>query len=212
MRITKFGHSCLLVEEGELRALIDPGIYASEQNTLTKINAVFITHEHPDHCDPNSLKEILKNNPSAKVYSNESVAALLMKEGMRAHAVKNGDRFSEQGIAIEVFGDAHAVLHSSIPQVKNVGYFIANTLFHTGDQLTNPQKPIRVLSFPIVAPWAKLQETIDYVISLKPKTAFAVHDGMLLPNFRGPHRVTMQVLQSQGIECLIPEIGKPYEF
>ncbi|MBP9694894.1 MAG: MBL fold metallo-hydrolase [Candidatus Magasanikbacteria bacterium] len=30
MRITKFGHSCLLVEENDVRVLIDPGAFSND--------------------------------------------------------------------------------------------------------------------------------------------------------------------------------------
>ena len=50
MKITKFGHSCLLVEEGGARILLDPGKYSILQNNVENVDAIVITHEHQDHC------------------------------------------------------------------------------------------------------------------------------------------------------------------
>ena len=49
MKITKFGHSCLLVEENGVRILFDPGSYSTAQNDVKNIDVVLITHEHSDH-------------------------------------------------------------------------------------------------------------------------------------------------------------------
>ncbi|HZX00938.1 MAG TPA: MBL fold metallo-hydrolase, partial [Candidatus Paceibacterota bacterium] len=63
MKVTKFGHCCLLIEENGLRVLTDPGVYSEAQNEVTGINVVLITHEHQDHFHLDSMREIIKNNP-----------------------------------------------------------------------------------------------------------------------------------------------------
>ena len=73
MMITKFGHSCLLVEEEGVRVLFDPGDWTIEQNTVERLDAICITHEHGDHCSIPSLQEIRKKNPNATIYTNSGV-------------------------------------------------------------------------------------------------------------------------------------------
>ncbi|MDO8655088.1 MAG: MBL fold metallo-hydrolase, partial [bacterium] len=51
MKITKYVHSCLLVEEQGKTALIDPGNYTFQSKALDlryieKLDFVLITHEH----------------------------------------------------------------------------------------------------------------------------------------------------------------------
>ena len=211
MTITKFGHSCLLIEEAELRALIDPGIYSTGQNEVKNVDLVLITHEHPDHCDIGSLKTILRNNPGVKIITNRSVGAMLDKEGITCVFVENGEHFSLKGVLIEGIGKDHAIMHSSIPPIKNVGYCIANRFFYPGDALTNPGKPVEILALPVAAPWSKLPEVIDYALSVKPKICFPAHDAIL----KAPgsvHRIPGQVLPTKGIQFFIPEIGKSYTF
>ena len=62
MKITKLGHCCLIVKEGNITILTDPGSYTTDQNTVKGIDIVLITHEHGDHFHVESLKAILKNN------------------------------------------------------------------------------------------------------------------------------------------------------
>ena len=45
MRLTKFGHSCLLVEEGGARVLLDPGSFSEGFETLEGLTAVCVQHE-----------------------------------------------------------------------------------------------------------------------------------------------------------------------
>ena len=102
-------------------------------------------------------------------------------------------------------------MHSSIPPIANVGYFIANKLFYPGDALTNPKKPVEVLALPITAPWTKLDEVIDYSLAVKPNICFPVHDGNL--KSPGPfYRIPPTVLEPRGIKFIAPEINKEYEF
>ena len=49
MRLTRFGHSCLLVEEGGARVLLDPGSFSEGFETLEGLTAVCVTHQHVDH-------------------------------------------------------------------------------------------------------------------------------------------------------------------
>ena len=63
MKITKFGHCCLLIEEGEAQILTDPGNY-NDTPEVENLDAILITHEHSDHFHLDALKAILENDPS----------------------------------------------------------------------------------------------------------------------------------------------------
>jgi L-ascorbate metabolism protein UlaG (beta-lactamase superfamily) len=51
MEVTHLGHSCLVVDTPHTRILIDPGTLAASWETVTDIDAILITHAHPDHVD-----------------------------------------------------------------------------------------------------------------------------------------------------------------
>ena len=48
MRITKFEHAALRIQQGDDTLLIDPGSFTAPLNDLSGLVAVVITHEHPD--------------------------------------------------------------------------------------------------------------------------------------------------------------------
>ncbi len=235
MKITKFGHCCLLIEEGGARILLDPGSYSDGQNDVKNINAILITHEHQDHIDLNSVKAVLKNNPDAKIITNPSVRDILAKEGIESEALRDGQSTEVKGVKIEGKGNEHAVIHSSIPIVRNTGYFVAERFFYPGDALTLPNRPVsklsgtqlkenvrkrpssfslrpvEILAMPASAPWARIGELIDYAIAVKPKVAFPVHDGML-KNPLTFYPYFTKILESAGIAFKPLELGKEYEF
>lgn len=211
MKITKFGHCCLLIEENGVRILTDPGTYSTQQSEVKNIDFVLITHEHADHFHIDSLKALLKNNPQAKVITNKSVGALLEKDGIAFSVVENGQNSDANGVLIEGFGESHALMHTSIPPIQNTGYFIANKLFYPGDAFTNPGKQVEVLALPVAGPWMRLLEAIDYALLIKPKTCFPVHEG-ILKQPGSTHVIPSKVLEPKGIKFVILEIDKEHEF
>ena len=58
MKITHFGHSCLLVEIDGTRVLFDPGTFSHGFEGIEGLDAILITHQHPDHCDVARLPDL----------------------------------------------------------------------------------------------------------------------------------------------------------
>ena len=73
MRITHLGHSAVLVETDDARVLIDPGNFSDSWHGLTDLDAILITHNHPDHADPEQLPGLVQANPQAKIYVEPSI-------------------------------------------------------------------------------------------------------------------------------------------
>lgn len=209
MKITKFGHCCLLVEEAGLRILTDPGVYSTAQNGVKNIDLVLITHEHQDHLHVESLKIVLQNNPEAKVITNTAVSKILEKEGITFTILEDGQDLTERGVLFEGFGKLHALMHSSLTPVQNTGYFIAGRLFYPGDALTNPHKKVEILALPVSGPWLKLSEAIDYALELKPQVCFAVHDGILKDTGLA-ERLATPIFEKDGIKMVTLESPKEF--
>jgi L-ascorbate metabolism protein UlaG (beta-lactamase superfamily) len=212
MKITKFGHCCLSIEENGLKILTDPGIFSTQQNSVTGIHVVLITHDHADHLHIDSLKEILKNNPKAKVITNTATSQLLTKQNIPAIILDEGSKHSEGSVLFEAYGSLHAVMHSSIPQSPNTGFFIGGRLFYPGDAFVDPSRAIDILALPVAGPWMKLAEAIDYALKLKPKVCFPVHDGILKSTTGSTSVIPARVLPSAGINFVALEVDKPTEF
>ena len=179
MKITKFGHSCLLIEEGSVRVLIDPGAFSKGFEDLRELDAVLITHQHEDHITPETLAKVLGNNPEAVVYGDAGTAKLMAERYPSIKAVHAGDEFEVKGVKIRVFGAKHAEIYSAIPEIENVGYLVAGRFFYPGDSFTKPEAPVEILALPLGAPWLKVSEVIDYVLAVKPAVAIPVHDAVL---------------------------------
>lgn len=212
MKITKFGHCCLLVEENGVRILTDPGTYSTQQSEVKNIDFVLITHEHTDHFHLDSLKALLKNNPQAIVITNKTVGALLEKDNIAFRVVEDRQYTDAKGVLIEGFGKNHALMHTSIPPVQNTGYFLANKFFYQGDAFTSPGKQVEILALPVAGPWLKLSEAIDYALELKPKICFPVHEGTMAKLPGSVHKIPPQILGPKNIKFTVLELDKEYEF
>lgn len=210
MKITKFGHSCLLVEEQGARILFDPGSYSTVPE-LNNIDAILVTHEHHDHLDVPTLKRILELSPAAVIYANADVAGKLAAENIKAQALGHNDKIMIKGVAVEGFGVDHALIHPEFPRAKNTGYMIAGRFYHPGDALFVPEKPVEILAIPVVAPWSKISETIEYMRAIKPRVSFPIHDAFLKPGIGLFIKLVGTFAEKQETRWLPVEDGKPIE-
>lgn len=211
MKITKYGHCCLLIEENGIRILTDPGSFSTGQNDARDIDIVLITHEHADHLHVDSLKTVLKNNPAAVVITNSSVGRLLDAAGIEYKIVEHGQALTEQGIAIAGHGESHAEIFPGLPPVQNTGYFVADRLFYPGDAFTDPGRPVELLALPVAAPWMRIADAINFALQIQPRIAFPVHDGILSrPDFMSP--LLRKMLGSSGVEFVDLPAGGSIEY
>jgi L-ascorbate metabolism protein UlaG (beta-lactamase superfamily) len=187
MRLTKFGHSCLLVEEGGTRLLLDPGSYSEGFEALEGLTAICVTHQHADHLDTGRLRALLDASPGVRVVSDEGSAQALGEAGAEVEVVHDGDELTLGDLPVRVAGRAHAVIHPDVPVVPNVGYLVGGRLFHPGDAFTVPTEPVELLAVPAGAPWLKLAEAVDYLRRVGPRVAFPVHEKVLSEIGRGLH-------------------------
>lgn len=188
MKITKLGHCAMVLEVDGVKLLTDPGNYTAEvQEVLIGLHGVVITHEHADHLHTDSLKKIIANNPTAVIVSNTAVAKLIGEAMADTVVVVVGDGQSTDinGVSIEGFGTEHALVYPPDRGLcENTGYLIAQKLYFPGDNFYNPNKKVDVLALPVAGPWMKISDAVDFAKEIKARTAFGVHDGMVLPAFR----------------------------
>jgi L-ascorbate metabolism protein UlaG (beta-lactamase superfamily) len=178
MEFTKFGHACIELAKDGRRLVVDPGAFTHDVD-LTGVEAILITHEHPDHFVEERVRAAAAQNPALEVWANASVAGKLDGLGSRVHVVGAGDAFTAAGFEIQAHGQWHAVIHPDIPRITNVGFLFDDRLFHPGDALTVPDQPIDILMLPAHAPWSRISDLIDWVREISPTRCIAVHDGAL---------------------------------
>jgi L-ascorbate metabolism protein UlaG (beta-lactamase superfamily) len=182
VRVTKFTHSCLRITDGDAVLVVDPGGF-SERAALSGADAVLITHEHPDHLSPDALADALAARPDLRIYAHTDVLPKLAAFTDVATAVAPGEEFTAAGFTVKAFGGQHAVIHPDIPRVANLAYLIrdaGHSVYHPGDSFTVPDGAVvDTLFVPLNAPWMKLAESIDFVRTVKPGRAYALHDALL---------------------------------
>lgn len=180
MRITKYSHACVRLDDGERGLLIDPGVWATRE-VYDGIDEVLVTHEHVDHVDVEALTELAARSSSLRVHAPASVAELLTGLGDAVHVVAPGDSFEAAGYAVDVVGGRHADIYDQLPGCANVGYVVDGSVYHPGDALFVPEHDIDTLLVPTSGPWLKLAEAIDFVRAVTPRQAISIHDALLSP-------------------------------
>lgn len=175
--LTHLGHSCVLVEIDGTRLLFDPGTFSEGFAQLSNLDAVLITHQHPDHLDVDTLPELLANNPAAQLLADPATAAQLGAPWMAAHP---GEALTIGAVTVQIRGGRHAVIHPDIPVIDNVAYLLNDGAFlHPGDSLYVPDEQVGVLALPAGAPWLKISEAIDYLRAVAPRVAVPIHQAVL---------------------------------
>ncbi|MEU4421981.1 MBL fold metallo-hydrolase [Actinoplanes sp. NPDC024001] len=184
MHVTKFTHSCLRVE-GAGVLVVDPGEF-SESSALDGADAVLITHEHFDHLDVKAVVSAVSRRPELRIFAHEAVLPLLAEVAGATTAVKAGQEFEAAGYRVRAYGGQHAIIHPYVPAFANLGFLIADgitNLYHPGDSFALPDQSVETLFVPLNAPWATIAESLEFVRTVRPGRAYALHDGLL--NDRG---------------------------
>lgn len=174
MKLTKFEHSCFTLEKDGQLLVIDPGNWTNDFAVSGHIAAIILTHEHADHFDMPLLHQILNTHPDTPIIAPKEMTRQLA--GLRAQLVTPGDRLNAGPFSLEFFGGQHAVIHLQLESVANVGVLINGSFYYPGDSFVRPNVPVRTLALPVVAPWLKISEPIDFMIEIGPEFAFPVHD------------------------------------
>ncbi len=178
MELTKHGHACVVLTDGDRRLVIDPGVF-TDPAAFDGAGAVLITHQHADHFEPQRLRAALDADARLEVWTNAAVGAELEGLGGRVHVVGHGDAVTVDGFDVHVHGEMHAQIHPDIPRIPNIGFLVDGRVFHPGDALTVPEEPVATLLLPMHAPWSRTADLIDYLRAVHAEQAFAVHDGLL---------------------------------
>jgi len=149
MRLTKFGHACVRLEDGDRRLVIDPGTY-TDAEALSGATGVLVTHEHADHVDVDKLEQALADNPALSVHGPTAWADTVRPRlGPTITGVTEGDSFDAAGFEVTAVGGRHAEIIDGLPGCANVGFMVAGA-YHPGDSLFVPDEPVGLIA---LSPW-----------------------------------------------------------
>lgn len=187
MKLTKYSHSCIRLDKDGATLVLDPGNFSEVQQALAGADHILITHVHPDHFDAPKVLAFLAENPEVTLHGPAAVveAVLAQLPQAKAQALTADSQLELSGFSIKTFGGNHAVIHPLLPTIDNIGYLIDHKLFHPGDSFVVPDGiEVETLLVPMHAPWNKIQEVIDFLIAVRPRQAFQIHDALLAENGR----------------------------
>lgn len=207
MKITKYLHSCLLVEEQDKIILLDPGKYTFDANVfpldqLTKLDYLLITHEHADHFYLPFVRKILEKFSDCEIISTDSIVKQLETEQITA--TSEGDEFIQMSLV------PHEDVVVAVPP-ENFMFTINGKLSHPGDShhfSTNAP----ILALPIQAPWGSFTDALKLAESISPKYVLPIHDWHWKDDVRKSlYQQAAEYLQQSDIEFKSLETGEIIE-
>ena len=207
MELTKHAHATVVLSKDGTSVVIDPGAYTpNSPELIAATSAVLVTHDHPDHFDAALLNAALEAQPELRVWAPAGVSGALDAHDGRVVTVSAGDTLNVAGFDVTVIGEQHAVIHSDLPPMENVGYLVDGALLHPGDSYLVPDVAVETLLVPTSGPWAKLEESVDFVRAIAPSRTIQIHDLMLSDAGRGSFAQFIGDLTGIPLETL--ELGQ----
>jgi len=209
MKLTKYAHACFTLEKDGQILVVDPGVLSKDFVVTDTIVGIIVTHSHPDHFDPDTLAKIYDKNPDSILFSTTEVVEKMVDH--TPEVVVPGEKKVIGNFDLTFFGGEHAVIHKDVPIIDNVGVLINETVYYPGDSFVLPNIPVDTLAVPVGAPWLKTSESIDFMMAINPRLAFATHNGLLsddgkdftdawLKRFADPAGITYSRLDGQTID------------
>lgn len=210
MKLTKFVHACVLVEDDESVALFDPGEFSwtsglVDVHAWPRLDYVLITHEHPDHFYRPFIEAILAAFPDVAFYTTPGIAEQLNAWGAKRVYTTSDDE------AVDIAPLAHepiAPLSSTVP--ANVRFHYKGLVSHPGDSIHMTEAK-GILFLPLAAPWEAPVAAVAFAEALKPKAIVPIHDWMWRDEFRESMYARLQAhFAKQQIQFVAAEDGKPF--
>lgn len=211
MVIEKFLHSCIRVTVDGRRLLTDPGTFCFadgrvKPEQLGPVDVVLLTHDHPDHFDPESLRTIVALG-TPTIVAHPKLAEKVRAVGLPCEDIVPGVTRTIGGFTIEAMETPHGALPLPLP--PHCGYLINGSLYHPGDSLVFPMgRAVDILALPVAGPWCTVVAAVDAAKALRPKLVLPIHDAIIQPFFIDRlHWMVGEGLKGSGIEFRPLTIG-----
>ncbi|MEI7674682.1 MAG: MBL fold metallo-hydrolase [bacterium] len=195
MKITKYPQSCIVIENGAERLIIDPGSFVSQKFTaesLLPVDAILISHEHQDHADPGLIQNLLKNK-KVPVIANDSTQIVL--GDVVSRVVKDNETLEIGSFKITCRELPHVDMIDGTKGPKNTGYIINDIFFHPGDGIKIDNLTIDSAAVPIAGPDISPKDIFGFIKDIGASTVIPIH----YDYFPANPKFYEEIFKSQGL-------------
>lgn len=209
MKITKFVHACVLVEDDGQAMLFDPGGFSWQSglvdvNALPELTAIAVTHKHGDHMDESFVRALVERFSDIQWFAPSDA-----HDDLRSWGVVNVTNQSMQDV--EVTEGEHAPVEPFGAQVSNLQVCWRGKVTHPGDSHEFAyQAPVLLL--PVQAPWGSTVHAFRLVQELQPAHVVPIHDWMWNDQWcQHVYNRLEAVFQDSATSVHRPTNGRPIE-
>ena len=207
VEITWLKHDAFLLKGDGIVVAIDP---YELRSVPEKADLVLVTHDHFDHCDPNSVRLVAK--PDAVIVAPQNAASKL---GKNVRVVKAGDMLTEKGVTIKVVPAYNVRPERQRFHPKNyggVGYLITlagKTIYHPGDTDLIPEMDnlgqVDIALLPVSGTYVMdAQEAAEAVKRIKPTHVIPMHYGSIVGSKADAEKFAQLVAGQTTVHILEP--------
>jgi len=200
-------HDAFLLKGEGVVVAIDP---YELRSVPEKADLVLVTHDHFDHCDPNSVRLVAK--PDAVIVAPQNAASKL---GKNVRVVKAGDVLTEKGVTVKVVPAYNVRPERQKFHPKNyggVGYLITlagKTIYHTGDTDLIPEMDnlgqVDIALLPVSGTYVMdAQEAAEAVKRIKPTHVIPMHYGSIVGSKADAEKFAQLVAGQTTVHILEP--------
>lgn len=198
--ITAYGHAGFSVDYAEQKFSFAFDPYDITEAEPPKIDYIFVSHPHFDHCDPNSIRKLLK--PTSKIIAPAACAKELEPFAERLELIDDKDKHESKHFKywcvpaynVDKFRTPNEVFHPQ--ELGGVGWIVEvgqARYYHAGDTDFTPEvaalKKIDLAFLPISGTFVMtLEEAIKAAETLLPDVVVPMHYGKLLGSVSEAHR------------------------
>lgn len=209
LKITFLGHGSLLFNFEGKNIYVDPFSRVADYSQLPKADLILLTHEHPDHLDPQALASVRTEK------TDLILTAACDRQIEGGMVLQNGDVHTADGILVEAV-PAYNLLHKREngqpfhPKGVGNGYVLTlgdQRVYVAGDTENTPEmkrlRNIDIAFLPMNLPYTMTPEMVaDAAQAFRPKILYPYHFGDT-----DTSKIEELLAEARGIEVRIREMA-----